>query len=280
MPAIARLQRVSHGNHFRASNLRGSETAPLDPFLGVDHAWISASTFPPHPHAGFSAVSYLFLDSETGINNRDSLGNENLISPGGMHWTAAGRGVMHEEVPAENGKSVHMLQIFINLASEKQGAEPFALSLAPEGVPVVQSPGIKVRIPLGSYGDARSPLTPPTEVTLLDISIDEGAELHVPVSAGHNAFVMPIQGAVMVDGHVFDSNELELPVFSVQGVARSITLQALQGAAKIVVFSGPPLCQPVHWHGPLALASGDALADALAAYKRGEFGQLSCSSGQ
>lgn len=280
MPAIARLQRVNHGSHFRAYNLRESETAPIDPFLGVDHAWLSASTFPPHPHAGFSAVSYLFLDSETGINNRDSLGNENLISPGGMHWTAAGRGVVHEEVPAENGKPVHMLQIFINLAHEKQSAEPFALSLAPENVPVVQSPGIKVRVPLGSYGNARSPLTTPTEVTLLDISIDEGAELHVPVSAGHNAFVMPIHGAVTVDGQGFDSNELELPVFPVQGIARSITLQARQGGAKVVVFSGPPLRQPVHWHGPLALASGEALAAALTAYNRGEFGELSSSSGR
>ena len=273
--AIARLEIMNHGSHFRAFSLRGAEAvSPIDPILGVDHAWLSASTFPPHPHAGFSAVSYLFLDSQTGIDNRDSLGNQNLISPGGMHWTAAGRGVVHEEVPAEHGKTVHMLQIFINLAREKQSAEPFALSLAPEHVPVVQSPGIRVRVPLGSYGNARSPLTPPTEVTLLDISIDEGAELHVPVSAGHNAFVMPIHGALTVDGQGFDSTERDLPVFAAQGVARSVTLQAQQGGAKVVVFSGPPLRQPVHWHGPMALASGQALAAALTAYKRGEFGEL------
>lgn len=279
--AIARLQRMNHGSHFRAFSLRGGEAVPsIDPILGVDHAWLSASTFPPHPHAGFSAVSYLFLDSETGINNRDSLGNENLILPGGMHWTAAGRGVVHEEVPAENGKTVHMLQIFINLAREKQSAEPFALSLAPEDVPVVQSPGARVRVPLGSYVEARSPLTPPTEVTLLDIFIDEGAELHVPVTAGHNAFVMPIYGAVTVDGRRFDSDELALPVFPAQRVARGITLRAQQGGAKIVVFSGPPLRQPVHWHGPLALASSEALTAALTAYKRGEFGALSSPSGQ
>lgn len=245
--AIARLQRMNHGSHFRAFSLRGGEAVPsIDPILGVDHAWLSASTFPPHPHAGFSAVSYLFLDSETGINNRDSLGNENLILPGGMHWTAAGRGVVHEEVPAENGKTVHMLQIFVNLAREKQSAEPFALSLAPEDVPVVQSPGAKVRVPLGSYVEARSPLTPPTEVTLLDIFIDEGAELHVPVTAGHNAFVIPIYGAVTVDGRRFDSDELALPVFPAEQAARKVKLQAQQGDAKVVVFSGPPLRQPVH----------------------------------
>jgi redox-sensitive bicupin YhaK (pirin superfamily) len=71
-------------------------------------------------------VSYLFLDSETGIDNRDALGNRNLIQPGGLHWTAAGKGVVHEEVPAEQGKTVHMLQIFINLPQEHQADAPFA----------------------------------------------------------------------------------------------------------------------------------------------------------
>src|SRR6185369_4691129 len=142
MNDIAQLHRMNIGSGFRAYSLRGGERAePIDPFLGVDHAWMSAATFPPHPHAGFSAVSYLFLDSETGVNNRDSLGNHNYIQPGGLHWTAAGRGVVHEEVPAEAGKTVHMLQVFINLARERQSAPPFALSLAPQDVPAVQLPG-------------------------------------------------------------------------------------------------------------------------------------------
>ncbi|CAH0444593.1 hypothetical protein LMG10661_01018 [Ralstonia syzygii subsp. syzygii] len=61
MPAIATLQRANHGSHFRAYGLRGV-AALIDPCLGIDHAWMSAPTFAPHPHAGFSAVSYLFLD--------------------------------------------------------------------------------------------------------------------------------------------------------------------------------------------------------------------------
>lgn len=46
--------------------------------LKVSRRRVDAPTFPPHPHAGFSAVTYLFLDSETGIANRDSLGNSTL----------------------------------------------------------------------------------------------------------------------------------------------------------------------------------------------------------
>lgn len=275
MSDIAQLHPMNIGSGFRARALRGGEmAAPIDPFLGVDHARMSAATFATHPHAGFSAVSYLFLDSETGINNRDSLGTRNLIQPGGLHWTAAGRGVVHDEVPAVIGKMVHMLQIFVNLAVEKQGNAPFALSLEPQDVPAVNFPGIKIRVPLGSFGEATSPLQPPTEVRLLDISLDEDASLLVPVPAGHSVFVMPIFGAVLIDGQAFDANDPRLPVFQAQESPREISLRADGGNAKAVVFSGTPLHQPVYWQGPMALASVDALQDRIAAYHRGEFGSI------
>jgi redox-sensitive bicupin YhaK (pirin superfamily) len=275
MPTIARLQPMNFGSHFRAYALRGGEAAePIDPFLGVDHAWISAPTFPPHPHAGFSAVSYLFLDSETGVDNRDSLGNHNLISPGGLHWTAAGRGVMHEEFPAKTGKTVHMLQIFVNLACERQSDAPLALNLAPEDVPVVQLPGIKIRVPLGSFGEVRSPLIPPTEVPLLDISLDEGAELSVPIPAGQSAFVMPIYDKLAVNGQHYELDRFTLPAFPAQATPHSISLAATQGSVKAVPFTGSPLRQPVYWQGLMALASPEALAAAIAAYQHGDFGTL------
>ena len=275
MSAIVRLQRANHGSHFRAFSLRGAEVSErIDPFLGIDHAWMSRPTFPPHPHAGFSAISYVFLDSETGLDNRDSLGNRNLILPGGLHWTAAGRGVVHEEVPAETGKTAHVLQIFVNLPRERQADNPFTLSLPPEDVPVVRLTGTKIRAPLGAYAAVRSPLTPPTEVSLLDISLEQGSEVIVPVAAGHNAFVMPIHGTLMIDGQRFTSEEPTLPAFPAGSSPSSITLQAQQGRTKAVLFAGLPLRQPIRWHGPMAMASASALASALAAYQRGEFGTL------
>jgi redox-sensitive bicupin YhaK (pirin superfamily) len=202
---------------------------------------MSAPTFPPHPHAGFSAVSYLFLDSETGIDNRDSLGTRNLIRPGGLHWATAGSGIVHEEIPAEPGKTVHSLQIFVNLAPERQGIAPFALSLEPQDVPVVKLPGAKVRVPVGDFRGARSPLHPPTEVTMLDISLGDGAELEVPIALGHCAFVMPIFGTATVDSQDFEHNDLKLPVYPAQDTPHTITLQALHGSAKVMLFAGQPL---------------------------------------
>ncbi|MNE34854.1 hypothetical protein D3C80_1285910 [compost metagenome] len=181
---------------------------------------------------------------------------------------------MHEEVPAENGKTVHMLQVFINLPRDRQDAPPFVLSIASEDVPVVQLPGAKVRVPLGRFADVRSPLILPTDVSMLDISIEEGAEVSVPLIDGHTAFVMPIHGEVLIDGQPFNLTEARLPVNLPNGEDRVVALRANQGKAKAVLFSGVPLRQPVHWQGPLALASSEALADAIEAYQRGAFGKL------
>lgn len=254
--------------------LHGSDPAQIDPFLGIDHAWMSAPTFPPHPHAGFSAVTYLLLDSETGIANRDSQGNRTLIEPGGLHWTAAGRGVVHEENPAVPGRTVHLLQIFVNLPRERQGAAPFALSLAPQDVPVVQRPGVRVRIPFGSFGGVHSPLVPPTEVILLDVSLDAGAELELPLAAGQRAFVMPINGRAEVDGERFGLDDLGVPILAAATEAATHKLAATQGAAQLAVFIGEPLRQPVVSNGPMAFASQQGLIAATAAYHRGDFGNL------
>jgi redox-sensitive bicupin YhaK (pirin superfamily) len=272
MTTLAPLQPMRHGSQFRAFGLHAGELT--NPFLGIDHAWMSGPTFPPHPHAGFSAVSYLFLDSETGINNRDSLGGRQQILPGGLHWTAAGRGVVHEENPAEPGKTVHMLQIFVNLPRDKQGDAPFALALPPQDVPVVTLPGAKVRVPLGAFASQRSPLRPPTEVLLLDITLEGGAELSVPVPAGQTAFVMPIFGHLMVNDQLAESDGAPVPVMTAGTDAQRIRLHAAQGPAKVVLFAGEPLDQPVYWQGPMALASPEALISTMTAYRRGDFGQL------
>lgn len=275
MQPTARLQRMNHGSQFRAFSLRGDQNAkPIDPFLGVDHAWMSGPTFPPHPHAGFSAVSYLFLDSETGIDNRDSLGNRNVIQPGGLHWTAAGEGIVHEEVPAQPGKTVHMLQIFINLPERKQVDAPFVFSVEAQDVPTVYLAGVKIRVPLGNFEGLASPLLLPTDVRLLDISLEAASEVKIPVPEGHVAFVMPIDGEVYVDGRAFNLIDPKAPVNLPQGADRVVTLQAKNGDAKAVLFSGTPLNQPVYWQGPMALASMDALAAAVNGYQRGEFGTL------
>ncbi len=237
MTIIAPVQRAELGDHFHAFSLRGVSEL-IDPFLGVDHAWMSTPTFPPHPHSGFSAISYVFTDSETGIRNWDSIGTTNLIRPGGLHWTTAGRGIVHEEKPAEEGKTVHSLQIFVNLSEERRNTAPFILGLEPEEVPIVRLDGSEVRLLAGQFATATSPLNPPTDVTMLDVALEQGAELLLPVEVQSNSFMMPISGRIEVDGKCFDRDDLQIPVFESRPPARAIRLRAPEHKVRAMLFSG------------------------------------------
>jgi redox-sensitive bicupin YhaK (pirin superfamily) len=234
------MQPMRHGSDFQAWTLRSS-SASIDPYLGVDHAWMGAPTFGAHPHAGMSAVSYVFPDSAGGVHNKDSIGTDNLIRPGGLHWTTAGRGIVHDEVPAETGKVVHSLQIFVDLPRERKTVAPFPLILEPEQVPVVRRPGATVRVLTGAFEGVSSPIQPPTEVAMFHVSLEQGAALAVPLPAGEVMFVMPIEGTVKVDGQNFDAQQPRVPVFPAQTAASTVQLQAPTGAVELMVFAGKPL---------------------------------------
>ena len=240
MPIIATLKPMVHGAHFRAAALRTAQPL-IDPYLGVDHAWMSAPTFPPHRHAGMSAVSYVFPDSETGVRNQDSIGTRNLIRPGGLHWMAAGRGIVHEEVPDEPGKTVHSLQIFVDLPPARRDMDPQALVLEPQDVPVLRTGDAVVRVLAGGFGGLVSPLRPPTDVTMLDVSLRAGAALDVPVHAGSTVFLLPILGSAEIDGHEFDHAQPQLPVYPADAGVSTIAVRAGEGGARFMVFGGVPL---------------------------------------
>ncbi|MBV8124372.1 MAG: pirin family protein [Burkholderiaceae bacterium] len=234
------MQKMQHGPQFRALTLRIPYEFQM-PLLGVDHAWMSGPTFGPHPHKGLSAVSYLFHDAETSVRNQDSIGNDNLIPPGGLHWMAAGRGVVHEEVPAEIGKTVHSLQIFVALPAALSSGEPFALSLSPDKVPVVSLPRAEVRVVLGRFHDQHSPLDAPTPMDMLDIRLEPGAELELTRGRGAGALLLPIHGAVKLDGHAFSAEGPMAPLFPADASTEVMRLQATDEAVHVVVFVVPPL---------------------------------------
>ncbi len=190
-----------------------------------------------------------------------------MIEPGGLHWTAAGRGIVHEEVPDQVGNVNHVLQIFVNLAADRQEIAPFTLSLQPADVPVVHLPGVRIRISLGRLFDHESPLTPPTDVSLFDISFEDGAHVKLPVPEGTTVFVMSIRGQLSVDGEGFDPGRPGILVFEAVDRSRIVVLAAVEGPAQAVVFAGKPLRQPVHWQGSMAMASPVALLRATAEFK-------------
>jgi redox-sensitive bicupin YhaK (pirin superfamily) len=268
--------RMSAG--FSARSLRQIGGRPLDPILSVDEFRMSEPTFPPHPHAGFSAVTYLFEDSKGSFTNRDSLGDRSVIGPGALHWTQAARGMMHEEIPAVPGVEGHGIQMFVNLRATDKAAAPRAFHVAASEVPEVERAGARVRVLAGELEGARSPLRELlTPILFLDVHLAPGAALHVPVPANHTAFVLAISGAGAVgpDGATRPLAAHEAATFADDGDA--LALAAGPAGLELLVLAGEPIGEPVIFGGPFAMTSRAEIQDAFARYERGEMGRLAPS---
>jgi redox-sensitive bicupin YhaK (pirin superfamily) len=267
-----------HGfdQHSGAYSLR-ADPADISPFIGADLFTMPQPFFGPHPHAGMSAVTVMLPEAEGGFTNRDSLGDHSLIAPGDMHWTQAGRGMMHEEIPIQPGKAALGLQVFVNLIATHKQAPPVAFHVQHADMPVVPLEGASVRVVAGAFDGQSSPITRDarwlTKVNILDITVQAGAHIDLPVAAGDNAFFIAHSGSFMALGQ--ENTAQAAIIFEADGAVAQIMAgsQTLRG----VFFSGTPILEPLFPKGPFMGNTAQDVAQYAARFARGEMGALSKS---
>lgn len=247
----------------------------LDPYLMFDHFNMTQPFFKPHPHAGFSAVTYMFPHSKNGFINRDSLGNQNLIEPGAVHWTVAGKGIIHEEVPIEKGIVYNGLQIFVNLHSSKKFIEPVAFHANRNQISTVKTQASEVRIVVGEYEGQKSFFTPPTEVQLLDVIVNKESRFQQTVPEGYLGFLYILrgQGQVCSDpatGIIIHENQAA--GLSLSG--RKIEIRTTHSDLHFVLCLGKPLKEPVVFHGPFCMNSDEQIETVIRDFQAGKMGKL------
>lgn len=265
----------AHGPGFRTVSVRSDASFDTDPFLNVDFFRMSEPTFPPHPHAGFSAVTYLLPESEGAFRNRDSLGDTSRIGPGAIHWTQAGAGMMHEEIPEVPGVEGVGFQIFVNLPAAKKGIAPRAFHADAADVPRIVGPeGGAARVVAGTFGDTAGALGAELalSVDLLDLTLDRGQALEIPITARRRAFLFVVSGDAKVGARTLAANEV---VLFADGPG-TVRIEA-ESPLRAVLFAGEPLRQPVFWHGPFSMTDEREARAAVERFRRGEMGHLAPS---
>jgi redox-sensitive bicupin YhaK (pirin superfamily) len=244
--------------------------ADLDPFIMVSLYDMAGPTFPPHPHAGFAVATYMLPESATGFLNQDSLGHLNAIPPGALHVTVAGSGVQHEEQPQTPGVLARGYQIWIDLENGARQVAPHALHLGADDVPIVTGDGFKARVVLGSSHGVRSPVSLPTDVRLIDVTLAPGARFTQDLAPDETAFVFMIAGAAGQDGQTAHGGELA----RTDTGEGDLTLEAGLDGARFTLFAGRPYRQPRAQRGPFVASDSRELAGFMAAFAEGRFGPL------
>src|SRR5690554_4407854 len=130
----------------------------VGPFIFMDHGGplnlpteaVSSLDVLPHPHIGLSTVSYLF-DGQ--VTHRDSLGVEQIITPGEVNWMTAGKGISHserfEDPNALAGGALEMIQTWVALPEKDEEADPSFENYKPEQLPIYTDTGIWMRLIAG-----------------------------------------------------------------------------------------------------------------------------------
>ncbi|HMC95285.1 MAG TPA: pirin family protein [Polyangia bacterium] len=270
------------GNGFHVSTYFPSAGVPperVSPFVLMDYG--PPKPFAPlpegkrgvgwHPHRGFETVT---LAWDGAVAHRDNAGHAGVIGPGDVQWMTAGRGIFHEEYHEEafsrRGGLMHMMQLWVNLPRRDKMAAPGYQPITSAQIPRVKTEhGAEVRVIAGAYQDALGPAHTFTPLTMLDVRLDTGGRLPVPLPASYNALAVVAKGRVRAGETVAEAGELIL--FANDG--ERLELSAEQDS-HLVILAGEPLDEPIVQYGPFVMNTFDEIRQAMVDVQAGRFGPV------
>lgn len=267
------------GSGFNALAFREKDfSGAMDPLVMVDHYRMTEPTFGAHPHAGLSAVSVLFEDSEGAFHNRDSLGNDFNLMPGDLYWLKAGAGVIHDESPRP-GANIHGLQVFVNLPSILKKSEPEALHVKSQNMPVYDENGTRVRIVLGESNGLKGQQSPALPMTILDGKIAPQSIFSHQLSERESVWVYVIKGQLNLN-----VKDKKISLYSGQSMAisqlKGEPLSSLRlgnnssEQAHFTLFAAAPINEPFVQKGPFVMSSHAEIEQIEADFISGKLGSL------
>ena len=213
----------------------------VGPFVFLDHMGpprcrpSSGMDVRPHPHIGLSTVTYLFSGENV---HRDNLGSVQVVRPGDLNIMTAGRGIAHSEriSPEQRarGGAFHGAQIWLGLPVEHEHAAPSFAHHDQAALPAVEpAAGARGRVLIGAAFAKTSPVAHPSKPLLVDLELEAGARLELPVGEGDRG-VFVVAGECAIGDCALGRDQLAV----VRGGAVVLETRA---ASRVLVLGGPPL---------------------------------------
>jgi len=209
----------------------------FDPFVLWDHFDIGPGRgFPDHPHRGFEAITYMF---DGGMNHKDNLGNESFVTAGGAQRFTAGSGMVHSEIPAEQGHS-NGIQLWINLPKHLKKIAPEYQQVNENDFPVKNIEGGQVKTLIGE----KSPLELKTKVIYQHAHLNKQATYQLELNPAMRGIVYVMSGKTSVNQHPINTDQAMFieDIDQLKFVA--------DDDSQFMICMGIPHGEPIHQHGP------------------------------
>jgi len=244
----------------------------FSPFLMLDHFSIAVGAgFPDHPHRGQETITYLLSGA---VDHEDFAGNKGTIEAGDLQFMTAGRGIVHAEMPHDNGdgSSNFGMQLWVDLPKHLKSCEPRYRDLKGSEIPVAEIDDGKITVKVisgRSHGVDSLQELAYTPVWLLDVTIRPGGKLVQPLPAGWNSFAYTLEGTTTFDTGATTQQvpKYHNTVFEQKGdqVIASVPADAKE-AARLILVAGMPLDQKIVQYGPFVLTDPSEVRQALMDY--------------
>ena len=227
-----------------------------DPFILVHEGRIRPSEVAGvdtrHPHRGFDNFWYVVSGTaSTGhTTGPDGSVERAQLREGSLLWLRTGRGAWHaesvgaDEIAAGRGDEEFRGVLFwVNLARNDKQAEPRALVVHREQLPVRSEGDATVRVLVGEG----SPVELGTPGLILDLELPEGGEVTTPVPVEFQAFAYLLEGQA-----AFGANEhrAKPPQLVLLGPGQELTVSDATPGTRFILFAGKPYGEVPVFNGP------------------------------
>jgi quercetin 2,3-dioxygenase len=252
------------------------ELEMVDPFLLIDEMGPveygpgEAVGAPDHPHRGFETVTYALAGE---FEHEDSAGHRGVLRAGDVQWMTAGAGIVHSEMPSrrirDEGGRVHGFQIWVNLPARLKMARPRYQEVPAQKIPRAASADGKarVRVVAGEALGAKAVIDTQTSIVFQDWSLDQGADVTIPVAGNQNALAYLFEGSARVGEREVAEGQL-----AVLGSGDAVRLRG--GKARLLLLAGEPLRERVAHYGPFVMNSDEEIVQAVRDFQSGRMGEI------
>lgn len=255
--------------------LPSSRLSYLDPFVLLHHGhnFLGDDEDPkhagvgPHPHRGFSPVTFVF---KGGVRHRDSRQNDASVYDGGTQWMNAGMGIIHSERVLTPEQEI--IQMWVNTPQAHKMDQPSYYPLTKEQTPSTTSADgqVTVNVVTGELLGLKGPIPTFTPIISATLYAKTGGSLELAVPKTHNVFIY------LLDGHLRIGNERavsgkNMVVFNNDG--DFITIEALEDT-RALLMSGEPIGEAIVAQGPFVMNSEIEIMEAYRDFRKGKMGVL------
>ncbi|MEM9544802.1 MAG: pirin family protein [Bacteroidota bacterium] len=274
-------ENVNMGGIIVKQALPTQKVPQVDPYLLLHHGIFETRNdapakhqgIGPHPHRGFSPVTFVI---EGEVHHRDSRGNNQIATQGEVQWMNAGAGIVHSERPSQDlvDREGHqeIIQLWINSPAAKKMKPAHYQFLDNDAKTTFSSSDTLITNNLitGNYQNLNGNLRGESELLIIWANGQTNGIENYQIPVGYNAMLYLIKGEISLKHYGIVGSQ-NLVVFSNEGSEIDVSIRE---NAQYLILSGKPLNEKMVQQGPFVMNSETEILEAMRDYQMGKMGIL------